>query len=85
MEQATSYTWEPLQLSFRSKLGEPTVPLLLMCVVMVVTNYDILVGLQTLYPLGFGLDNWPDEAWIRPGWLAGKGKSEGNLFLWHLW
>lgn len=40
------------------------------------TNYDILVGQQALYPLGFGLDNWTEEAWIRPGWSAGDGRKE---------
>ena len=40
------------------------------------TNYDILVGQQALYPLGFGLDNWTEEAWIRPGWSAGDGRRE---------
>ena len=38
------------------------------CVVTNATNYDILVGQQALYPLGFGLDNWTEEAWIRPRW-----------------
>jgi hypothetical protein len=40
------------------------------------TNYDILVGQQALYPLGFGVDNWTEEAWIRPGWSAGDGRKE---------
>ena len=35
------------------------------------TNYNILVGQQTLYPLGFGLQHWTKEAWIRPGWSVG--------------
>ena len=76
MEWATSYTREPLQLSFRVKLGDPPAPLLLRCAVTDATNYDILVGQQALYPLGFGLDNWTEEAWIRPGWSAGDGRKE---------
>ena len=32
------------------------------------TKYDILVGEQALYPFGFGLENWTEEASIRPGW-----------------
>jgi hypothetical protein len=31
------------------------------CVDTNATNYDILVGQQALYPLGFGLDNWTEE------------------------
>jgi hypothetical protein len=45
------------------------------CVVTNTTKYDILVGQQTLYPLGFGLDNWTEEAWIRPGWSFGDGRK----------
>jgi hypothetical protein len=41
-----------------------------------VDNYDILVGQQALYPLGFGLDNWTEEACIRPCSLAGNGRRE---------
>ena len=40
------------------------------------TNYDILVGQQTLYLLGFVLDNWTEETCIRPGWSAGDGRRE---------
>ena len=35
-----------------------------------------MVGWQTLYPLGFGLNNWTEEAWIRPGWSASDGRKE---------
>ena len=59
---ATGYIQEPLQLSFRLKFGYPPTPLLLRCAVTEATNYDILVGQQALYPLGFGLDNWIDVA-----------------------
>ena len=48
----------------------------LQCVVTGATNYDILVGQQTLYPLGFAVDNWTEEAWIRPRWCAGDGRKE---------
>ena len=41
-----------------------------------VTNYNILVGEQALYPLGFGVDNWTEEAWIQLGWSAGDGRKE---------
>ena len=44
-----------------------------------VTNaetYDILVGQQALYPIGFGLDNWTEEAWFRLGWAFGDGHKE---------
>ena len=68
VERATGYTREPIHLSFQVKPGDPSAPLLLRCAVTDATNYDILFGQQTLYPLGFGLDNWTEEAWIRPGW-----------------
>ena len=58
MERATGYTRKPLQLSFRVKPGDPLAPLLLRCAMTDATNYDILVGQQTIYLLGFGLDNW---------------------------
>jgi hypothetical protein len=45
------------------------------CVITNATNYDILIGQQALYPLGFGLDNWTEEAWIRPGWSSGDGRK----------
>jgi hypothetical protein len=76
MERATGYTWESLQLSFRVKREDSLAPLLLRCAVTDATNYDILVGQQTLYPLRFGLDNWTEEAWIRPGWSAGDDRKE---------
>ena len=76
VERATGYTREPLQLSFRVKHGDSSAPLLLRCEVTDATNYDILVGQQTLYTLGFGLDNRTKEAWIRPGWSAGDGRKE---------
>ena len=48
----------------------------LQCVVTGATNYDILVGQQALYPLGFAVDNWTEEAWIRLKWSADDGKKE---------
>ena len=54
----------------------PPAPLLLKCAVTNTTNYDILVGEKTLNPLGFGLDNWTEEACVRPGWSAGVGRRE---------
>ena len=48
----------------------------LQCAVTSATNYDILVGPQALYLLGFGVDNWTEEAWIRPGWSADDGRKE---------
>jgi hypothetical protein len=40
------------------------------------TTYDILVDQQALYPLGFGLDNWTEEAWIRSGPSAENGRRK---------
>ena len=57
MQRATSYTREPLQLSFRMKPRDAPVLLLLRCTVTDATNYDILIGQETLYPFDFGLDN----------------------------
>ena len=76
VERATSYIQEPLQLNFHVKLGYPPVHFFLRCAVTDAINYDILVGQQTLYPLGFGLDNWTEEVWIRPGWSVGDGRRE---------
>ena len=58
VERTISYTQEPLHLSFRVKPEDPSAPFFLRCAVTNVTNYDILVGQKTLYPHGFGLDNW---------------------------
>lgn len=40
------------------------------------TNHNILVGQQKLYPLGFSLDNWIVDAWIRGGWSSGDGTKK---------
>ena len=58
------------------KPGDPPALLFLRCAVTDVTNYDILVGQQALYPLSIGLDKWTEEAWIQPGWSAGDGCRE---------
>jgi len=70
------YTRHPLQLMFGVKSGSMFSQVSLQCVVTGATNYDILVGQQALYPLGFGVDNWTEEAWIRPGWSTGDGRKE---------
>ena len=75
-ERATGYTRQPLQLIFCIGPGPLYSHLSLQCAVTSATNYDILVGQQALYPLGFGLDNWTEEAWIRPGWSTGDGRKE---------
>jgi hypothetical protein len=40
------------------------------------TNYDILIGQHVLYPFGFGLDSWTEEAWTQLSWWAGDGRRE---------
>lgn len=46
------------------------------CAITSDTNYDILIGQQTLYLFGFGLDNWIEEGWIQLGWSSGDGRKE---------
>lgn len=75
-ETALGYTRHPLQLMFGVGAGPLYTHVSLQCAVTGATNYDILVGQQALYPLGFGVDNWTKEAWIRPGWSAGDGRKE---------
>ena len=75
-ETALGYTRHPLQLMFGVGSGPLFSHVSLQCAVTAATNYDILVGQQALYPLGFGVDNWTEEAWIRPGWSAGDGRKE---------
>ena len=65
-ERATCYTKTPLRLIFNVGVGPTYTHLLMKYVVTTATDYDILVGQQVLYPLGFGLDNWTEEEWIRP-------------------
>lgn len=61
VEQTTGYTRDPLQLSFQVKPKVLSAPISLKCAVMNATSYDILVGQQTLHPLGFCLYNWTEE------------------------
>ena len=75
-ERATGITRNPLQLIFRVGNGPTYCHLSLRCAITGATNYDILVGQQALYPIGFGLDNWTEEAWIRPGFASGDGRKE---------
>ena len=75
-ERATGSTRQPLQLIFCIRAASLYSHLSLQCAVTSATNYDILVGQQALYPLGFGLDNWTKEAWIRPGWSSRDRKKE---------
>ena len=49
------------------------------CVVNNATMYDILLGQQTLYPIGFSLDSWTKEAWFRPGWSLGDCHKKSLL------
>ena len=75
-EWATGQTKEPIHLIFHVEAGPTYSHLFLKCMVTRATNYNILVGQQGLYPLGFGLDNWPEEAWIRLGWSSGDRRNE---------
>ena len=63
-ELATRQMKVPLHLIFCVWARPTYLHLFLKCMVTGVTNYNILVGQQILYPLGFGLDNWTKEAWI---------------------
>ena len=75
-ERAIGYTRLPLQLIFCIGPGPLYSHLSLQCAITSATNYDILVGQEALYPLGFGLDKWTEEAWIRTGWSTGEGRKE---------
>jgi len=61
-ERATGYTKAPLRLIFNVGARPTYTHLSMKCVVTNATNYDIFVGQQVLYPLGFGLDNWTEKA-----------------------
>ena len=61
-EKAMGYTRSPLRLMFYVGPGPLYSHVSLQCAVTDATNYDILVGQQALYPLGFGVDNWTEEA-----------------------
>lgn len=64
MEHAIGQTKELLCLIFRVGAGPIYSCLSLKCAVTNATNYDVLVGHQALYHLGFGVHNWVEEAWI---------------------
>ena len=61
-EKAMGYTRSPLRLMFYVGPGPLYSHVSLQYAVTDATNYDILVGQQALYPLGFGVDNWTEEA-----------------------
>jgi hypothetical protein len=74
-ERETSYTKTPLRLIFNVGAGPTYTHLSMKCVITNAINYNIFVGQQALYPLSFGLDNWTEEAWIRPRWSSGDGRK----------
>ena len=74
-EHPTGLTKEPLRLQF--KVGNDAYThISIRCVITDATTYDILLGQQALYPIGFGHDCWTEEAWFRPGWSQGDGRKE---------
>ena len=74
-EHPTGLTKEPLKLQF--KVGNDAYThISVRCVVTGATTYDMLLGQQALYPIGFGHDCWTEEAWFRPGWSQGDGRKE---------
>ncbi len=74
-EQPTGLTKEPLRLQFKVGTDAYT-HISVRCVITGATTYDILLGQQALYPIGFGHDCWTEEAWFRPGWSQGNGRKE---------
>ena len=74
-EQPTGITKEPLRLQFKVGTNAYT-HISVRCVITSATSYDILLGQQALYPIGFGHDSWTEEAWFRPGWSQGDGRKE---------
>ena len=77
-EQPTGFTKEPLRLQFKVGADSYTY-VAVRCVVTSATTYDIFLGQQALYPIGFGHDSWTEEAWFRPGWSLGDGHKESLL------
>ena len=74
-EKASGMTKEALRLQF--KVGSDNYTYLSVKVVVTgALTYDILLGQQALYPIGFGHDSWTEEAWFRPGWSLGDGSRE---------
>ena len=77
-EQPIGLTKESLRLQF--KVGADAFTYVAVrCVVTNATTYDILLGQHALYPIGFSLDNWTEEAWFRPRWSLGDGHKESLL------
>ena len=75
IKQPTRLTKEPLRLQFQVGTDAFT-HISVRCVVTSATSYDILLGQQALYPIGFGHDAWTEKAWFRPGWSQGDGRKE---------
>ena len=81
-KSSTGHMKEPLYLIFRVGWGPTYWHFFLKCAVTCVTNYDILVGQQTLYLLGFWLSNWTEEAWIWPRWSSKDGWKNELMLPW---
>ncbi len=60
-EHPMGLTKAPLRLQFNIGTDAYT-HISLRCVVTNATTYDILLGQQALYPIGFGHDSWIEEA-----------------------
>ena len=75
IEHPMGLTKAPLRLQFNIGTVAYT-HISLRCVVTNATTYDILLGQQALYPIGFGHDSWMEEAWFRLGWSQGDGQKE---------
>ena len=77
-EQPTGLTKEPLCLQFKVGADSYTY-VAVRYIVTSATMYDIILGQQALYPIGFGHDSWTEEACFRPGWSLGDGHKESLL------
>ena len=75
IEHPMGLTKAPLRLQFNIGTVAYT-HISLRCVVTNATTYDILLGQQALYPIGFGHDSWMEEAWFQQGWSQGDGRKE---------
>ena len=62
-EQPRGITKEPLHLRFQVG-SDAYAYIVIRCVVTNAETYDNLVGQHALYPIGFALDNWTEEAWF---------------------
>ena len=65
-EHPTWLTKEPLKLQFKVS-NDAYTHISVRCMVTGATTYDMLLGQQALYHIGFGHDCWTEEAWFRPG------------------